>query len=83
MAVRKTHKLKVWKEYYQDLYEKRKTWEMRQNDRDYQVGDDLLLEEYDKDKMEYTGNFVTLNVTYILHGPVFGLKKGYCVMSLV
>lgn len=40
------HELKVNTEYYHRLANGTKTFEIRKNDRDYQVGDTLLLREY-------------------------------------
>ncbi len=36
-----THNLKTWMPFYQDVIDGRKTFELRKNDRDYQVGDIL------------------------------------------
>jgi len=59
-----------------------KPFEVRKNDRDYQINDILWLKEFDPDKQEYTGNECRRRVTYILHGGDFGIEKGYCVMGL-
>jgi hypothetical protein len=42
----KTHDLKTWPDYFEALIERRKTFELRQNDRDFQVGDMLNLQEF-------------------------------------
>lgn len=42
----KTHRLKTWPEYYQAMQENRKPFELRFNDRDFQEGDQLILEEF-------------------------------------
>lgn len=49
------HKLKIYPEYYQAVIEKRKPFEIRNNDRNFQSQDDIILNEY-KDG-EYTGRF--------------------------
>lgn len=77
----KTHELKILPEYYEEVALYRKTFEIRRNDRDYQVGDKLILKEYYKGK--YTGREVTRYVSYIYHGDgTYGLPEGFCVMSI-
>jgi ubiquitin len=41
-----THRLKTWPEYYVAIQEGRKPFELRFNDRNFQVGDKLILEEF-------------------------------------
>jgi hypothetical protein len=60
------HKLKTWPCYYQEIISGRKKFEVRYNDRNYQVGDRLDLFEYDPDAGEYTGAHCHVEVTYIL-----------------
>lgn len=45
-----SHKLKTWPDYFQAVWEGRKKFDLRRDDRDYQVGDMLLLREYDPGK---------------------------------
>ncbi|EKE9396609.1 DUF3850 domain-containing protein, partial [Listeria monocytogenes] len=40
------HELKILPEYYEDIVAGRKTFEIRKNDRDFQVGDYLILKEF-------------------------------------
>jgi len=74
--------LKVWSEYFDALVSGDKSFEVRKNDRNYQVGDILQLREWDKDKGEYTGRYASKVVTYMLNGGMFGIEQGYCVMGL-
>lgn len=76
------HELKTWPEYFQDIMEGSKTFEVRKNDRNYEVGDTLLLREYDPGAKEYTGSEITVRVHYILNGGQFGIEKGFIVMSV-
>lgn len=78
----KEHDLKVIPPYFDDIWSLRKTWEVRKNDRDYQVGDTLILNEFDPETNDYTSKFVKAKVKYILHGGQFGIEEGYCVMTI-
>lgn len=77
-----THKLKTWSEYFERIVSREKKFELRKNDRDFQVGDILVLQEWYKNLEKYSGNEIEVRVTYILRGPTFGIEKDYCVMSI-
>ena len=77
----KEHKLKTWPEYFQAVKTGAKTFEVRENDRFFAVGDTLILNEFDGDHGRYTGESLKLTVTYVLLGGAFGIKKQYCVMG--
>lgn len=42
-----THELKIWPEYFNEVRGGRMKFQLRRNDRDYRVGDELLLKEWD------------------------------------
>ena len=77
------HELKTYSEHYQAVKEGIKKFEVRKNDRDFKVGDRLFLACYDPNDRKYVNRgLIKCDVTYILHGPQFGIKKGYCVMGI-
>lgn len=81
----KEHYLKCHPQYFERVKTGAKTFEVRKNDRDFQTGDIIFLEEYDPElesEKAYTGNLLQYRITYILHGPAFGIQEGYCVMSI-
>lgn len=67
------HVLKCESIYFRALIDGAKTFEVRLADRDYQIGDVLLLREYIAEKRAYTGRFHLVVVTYMLEGPFRGL----------
>jgi len=79
------HKLKIWPEHYEAVTEpdpaRRKTCEIRQNDRDYCVGDILELREYSPDTVVYTGRSTRRLVTHIVNGTPF-LPDNVAALSL-
>jgi len=58
----KTHDLKILSKYYEQVFLGHKKAEFRYNDRDFKVGDHLVLREITEDK-EFTGAFTTVEVT--------------------
>ena len=68
-------------EYFDAVKARRKTFEIRRDDADYQEGDILELCEWDGG--EYTGNRITREITYVLRDcPEYGLMPGYCVIAI-
>lgn len=57
-----------------------KTFECRYNDRDFKVGDELLLREYDPQK-GYTYRCIVRKIIYIL-SDFIGLKDGYVILGV-
>jgi uncharacterized protein YqfB (UPF0267 family) len=79
----KTHHLKAWPEFFDELLCGRKTFEIRKNDRNYQEGDYLVIKEWNPDTKEYTHAIaLTFEVTSIMCGSRFGLAFGWCIMSI-
>lgn len=77
-----THELKICNEHFEDIWNGVKTFEIRRNDRNFQVGDELCLKEFNPETEKYTGSICHVKVKYILKGGHFGLKKGYVIMSI-
>ena len=77
----KTHELKTWLTFFDAVLSGIKLFELRWNDRDYRVGDELHLREYDPDA-GYTGRYVRARVVYMIRGPILGLAEGWVVMSI-
>lgn len=78
-----THALKTWPQYFEQVESGEKTFELRKNDRDYKVGDVILLQEYNPESNQYTGNEWTGIITYTLADAVkFGLMDGYVILGI-
>lgn len=74
----KVHKLKILPEYYNAQIEEKKNFEIRKNDRNYQIGDWLLLKEYNPKIKKFTERKVMVEVTYITN---YQQKDGYVVLG--
>ena len=76
-----THHLKTVNPYFCDIWRDIKTFEIRKNDRGFQVGDFLKLEEYDPITETKSGRSITVKVHYILTNDTY-LQSGYVCMAI-
>lgn len=75
------HEMKILQQYYKDVKSGTKTFELRKDDRNVQVGDIILLKEWTG--TEYTGNELEVIVTYVLRNcREYGLAEGYCIIGI-
>lgn len=76
-AIRK----KILPQYFKAVQERQKNFELRKDEDDIQVGDRLVLCEWDKE-IGYTGRKTTRTVKYVLRNVTeYGLKDGYCIIG--
>lgn len=73
------HYIKILPEYYHAIEQGKKSFEVRFNDRNYQVNDILHLQEWTGG--EYTGREMEVEVTYLLDDPNY-CKDGYVIMAI-
>lgn len=60
------HKVKSWTWLFESIVSGRKKHDLRDlRDRDYKVGDTLLLQEWDQVNGKYTGREKEVKITYI------------------
>lgn len=81
--MRKIHELKTWPEPFREVDAGRKRYEIRVNDRGFDVNDFLWLREYNPCTDTYSGDSVVVEVTYMTRGGQWGLPDELCVMSIV
>ena len=81
----RVHHLKCWPEEFKQMASGEKPFDVRKDDRDYQVGDHIVQQEWIPGDEYYTGEEVVVLVTSKLEGKQaegFGLQPGYCVMGI-
>lgn len=76
----KGHCLKIDYQYFEDILSGRKNFEVRKNDRDFKIGEKLLLKEY-SEEIGYTGRELVATIVYVLKDFV-GLQHGYVVLGI-
>ena len=76
------HSLKTLPKYFKAVQSGVKTFEVRKDDRDFQVKDYINFEEWDG---EYKGNSFTRRITYILgrnEDEKIYVPKGYVILGI-
>lgn len=77
-----THALKTVNPFFKDVVEGKKTFEVRKADRNFSPGDRLLLQEWDNENGQYTGEEWTGRITYIMREETGFTKKGYVIFGI-
>lgn len=84
-----THTVRSWSYLFQEMKAGRKTHDLRKNDREYAVGDRLLLQEYNQAYGTYTGESLLMDITYITGRSTVPcavstavLPDDYCILSV-
>ncbi|KON86595.1 RNA-binding protein [Sporosarcina globispora] len=77
----KTHKLKILPKYFEPVAKGIKNFEIRKNDREFEIGDNLLLQECwnDPEGPTYTGRVLERKVIYISD---YEQKENYVVLGI-
>ncbi|OHA16451.1 MAG: hypothetical protein A3C79_02405 [Candidatus Taylorbacteria bacterium RIFCSPHIGHO2_02_FULL_45_28] len=66
---------KVWPEYFQQIVDNKKTFELRLNDFEIEEGDTLVLKEWDPKTKSYTGREIEKEVGYVGKWKIEELEK--------
>jgi len=66
---------KVWPEYFQQIVDDKKTFEVRLNDFEIEEGDVLVLKEWDPKTVSYTGREIGKEVGYVGKWKIEELEK--------
>ena len=75
------HTLKILPQYFKEVWNEDKTFELRKDDRDYKIGDTLRLQEFDHGT--YTGRECGRTILYILKdADQYGLKEGFVILAM-
>ena len=83
-----THELKTDGEVFQLSWENKKPYEIRINDRDFQIGDEIVLRETqstglqmsDGEPLKYTGRRIRQKILNILT-DCYSLKDDWCILG--
>jgi len=83
------HYLKCWPQFFDEIASGRKKHDLRRaDDRNFKVGDTLVLEEYDPEREAFTGRSLMVEVTYITSANLpcalskDALHPSFCILSI-
>jgi hypothetical protein len=84
------HHLKCWPHFFDAVVSGQKPFEVRKNDRDFRVGDRIVMYEWHPDDAKereaegYTGREVRGDVTYVMDAEIFAgaVGPGYVVLGM-
>lgn len=74
------HEIKIDTRYYNRVQTGEKTFEIRKDDRDYQVGDKLLMREHIEGEGDV--NYSSPIHAIITYKSTFQQKEGWCVLGI-
>lgn len=83
----RTHILKCWTPYYLAIVSGEKKFDVRKDDRGYQKGDFVKLQQYDPgegyvcDPIDNIPYSVERKINFVLTGGQFGIEPGYVVLG--
>lgn len=75
------HELKTWPIPFQAVWDELKLYEIRPSDREFRVGDELLLREWAQE-LGYSGREILVKVTYMTPPGKWGLPADRCVLGI-
>jgi hypothetical protein len=87
VAARAIHDLKTWPAMFEAIWRGDKPFEVRRDDRRFEIGDVLHLREFDpypgaEQDGRYTGREMFVEVTFKLPGGHFGVDADHCVLGI-
>ncbi|WP_457492271.1 DUF3850 domain-containing protein [Tardiphaga sp. P5_C7] len=83
------HHLKCWPQFFDEIASGRKKHDLRRaDDRNFKVGDTIVLEEYSPETEAFTGRTLMVEVTYITSADLpcalskDALHPSFCILSI-
>lgn len=79
-----THNLKTWPEFFGPLWDGTKAFECRHTrDREFNVDDTLVCQEWDPTSETYSGRELRYVVTYVMtHADFPGVAPGFAILGM-
>lgn len=75
------HELKTWPKYFAAVRSGGKRFEIRRNDREFAVGDILVLREFEPETDTFTGQTEERQITFLLSEEDYGVIHGFVAIG--
>jgi len=75
------HELKIVQPFYSAVESRKKTFEVRRDDRAFVKVDTVTLREWTPEYGDYTGREITREITYVLRDPKY-VKTDYLIFGI-
>jgi len=79
----KMHTLKTWPKEFAAIVNFTKTFEVRNNNRNFQENDIVMLREWNPETETYTERMAIFEIGHVMKDCNWGLPEGLCVFSLL
>lgn len=81
------HDVKIWPKWFDAVRDGKLNFNVRRNDRDYKVGDTLVMQEFNPGTGVYSDRKIEKKITYVETGDADrhgmpGIQHGYAVLGL-
>lgn len=82
------HNMKSWPQFFEAIAKGEKKHDLRSKDRDFKVGDTVVLHEFDPVTGQFSGKTVECRITFITSNDTpcalssVVLDRDYCILSL-
>ncbi|GGL48132.1 DUF3850 domain-containing protein [Caulobacter rhizosphaerae] len=81
MQTRNVHELKCWPAHFAAIRRGDKRFELRKNDREFAIGDLVVLREFSPADTTYTGQTEERMITFLLSEEEFGVVHGFVAIG--
>ena len=78
-----THHLKTWPVFFEQVRLGQKSFELRRDDRGFESGDRVVLEEWDPEREQYSGRNLEFQIGALVRDARLGLQEGFCAFALL
>jgi hypothetical protein len=80
------HNLKLWPQFWVTTTNAIRSFDIRNNDREFEIGDVIRFQEWEPSTRQYTGRECYREITYVLRArdcPAKAITEGYVALAII